>query len=950
VGELDFVTRANQEYVDDLYRRYLADPAAVDARWALFFAGFDLAQGPGGNGRPPAPRVARAAAAAPGGGNGSALAPSPIESVTDAELAAQTRRTGYIPGIYDLVHSFRAFGHFIAKLDPLGGNAEENPHLTEALARFRPDDMSRVIEGAGGFKGATDPTLGELIARLKTTYCGTFAVQYLHLPQKEHQRWLQAEMGATLNHPVLAREERLEILKSLIAAEEFEQFLHAKYVGHKRFSLEGADALIPLLETAIEGAAAIGVRELIMCMAHRGRLNVLAHTLRKPYDVIMAEFEGAPLPSDVKGDGDVKYHQGFSHDHTTRGGAALHLSLSPNPSHLELVDPVQEGIVRGKQDRTGDRERRRVLSLQIHGDAAFSGQGLVPETLSLSELEHYDTGGTIHIVVDNQVGFTASPHDYRCTPYASDVAGIIHAPVFHVNGDDPEAAVWAARLALGYRDRFRRDAVIDLKCYRRHGHNEVDDPSFTQPLMYEKIAKHPTTRRLYEERLIADGAITREEADRLAAEARGRLEAALLAARAHRPRQAVLTLGGAWEGLERAGADWSAETAVPRATLERIAAACARVPEGFSAHPKLKRLLEARARALEPGARIDWATAEMLAFGSLVLEGTKVRLAGQDSRRGTFSQRHAAWRDVKTDEAYVPLDHIDEAQARFVVIDSMLSEAAVLGFEYGYSWADPWTLTLWEAQFGDFANMAQAIIDVFIAAAESKWQRMSGLVLLLPHGYEGQGPEHSSARLERFLQLCGDDNIQVANLTTPAQYFHALRRQMRRKFRKPLVLMTPKSLLRHELAVSSGTDLAEARFARVLDDPAVADRAAVRRVLLCSGKVYYTLVKAREARQRADVAIVRVEELHPLPAQEIGAIVESYARAGEVFWVQEEPWNMGAWNYVEANRRSLTFVARRGLRYVGRKRAASTATGSSKMHQAEEDALVESAFAPAGGE
>jgi 2-oxoglutarate dehydrogenase E1 component len=931
VSDLDFVSRANQDYVDALYRRYLRDPATVDEKWALFFAGFDL--GGGRNGAAHAPR-----------NGGAAVEPAPAPALRP-EPAPAPGAHGYLPGVFDLVHSFRAFGHFAARTNPLIDAPPASPHLDHAIARFREEDLDRTIYGAGGFRGAQDPTLRELIAKLRACYCGTIAVQYLHMPDKRHHVWLEEQIEPTLNRPVISREERIRLLELLIAAEEFELFLQSKYTGHKRFSLEGGESLVPILETVIELSAEDGVRQLIMGMAHRGRLNVLANVLRKPLEVIMAEFEGA-IPEGFQGDGDVKYHMGFSRDHETRRGKPIHLALSPNPSHLELVDPVIEGMVRAKQDRLGDRERGQVISLQIHGDAAFTGQGLVPETLSLSELPAYDTGGTIHIVIDNQVGFTESPRDYRFTPYASDVAQMIHAPVFHANGDDPEACYHAARLALGYRQKFRRDAVLNLICYRRRGHNEVDDPTFTLPVLYEKIAAHPTTRRLYEDRLIADGAIDRAAADALAASVRARLEEALATARKHRPKSAVLTLGGAWKGLSRAGADWSAETAVPRGTLERIARACARAPEGFAIHPKVARLARARERAVcEPGGRMDWATAEMLAFGSLLLEGTGVRLAGQDAGRGTFTQRHAAWYDYTSGARYVPLDHLDPKQARFQVIDTMLSEAAVLGFEYGYSWADPWTLTLWEAQFGDFANNAQALIDVFIAAAESKWQRMSGLVLLLPHGYEGQGPEHSSARLERFLQLCADDNMQVVNLTTPAQYFHALRRQMRRSFRKPLVVMSPKSLLRHEAAVSTTEELAAGRFSTVIDDPRPdLDRAQVSRVILCAGKIYYTLAGAREERGRRDVAIVRVEQLYPFPGTEIAAALAACPAARDVVWAQEEPWNMGAWHFVEARLRPL-LPPGRTLRYVGREEAASPATGSMKMHQAEEEALQEQAFA-----
>jgi 2-oxoglutarate dehydrogenase E1 component len=877
-----------------------------------------------------------------------AIAPRPAaeaEVVGAGSVAGSTEPP--IRGVFDVVHSVRELGHYEARLDPLGGDPPRNQLLEESEARVRASGLDRVTVTGGGFRGGVGITVRELLERLRATYCGTLGVQYLEVPVKEQREWLQERMEPTLNQPALEREERLELLRELVAAEEFERFLHTKYVGAKRFSLEGGESLIPLLETVIEDAAASGVRELIMGMAHRGRLNVLAHTLRKPLEMILAEFEGAPLPKEFTGASDVKYHLGFSHDHRTRRGHAIHLSLSPNPSHLEHVDPVVEGIVRAKQDRTGDAERRAVVPLLIHGDAAFQGQGVVPETLALSELESYRTGGTIHVIVNNNIGFTAPPPAYRFTPYASDLARYIHAPVFHVNGDDPEAAIQAARLAMGFRERFRKDVIVDLMCYRRHGHNEIDDPTFTQPVLYKRIAAHKTTRALYEERLLGEGAASVEEIAAITKGERARLEAALEVARKTRPVQAVFTLGGAWKGLARAGADWGAETRVPLETLERIARGATAAPEGFHVHPKIQRLFEARRRMAAPGGRVDWSTAEMLAFGSLVLEGTHVRLTGQDVGRGTFSQRHAALRDVETDERLVPLDRLAANQARFEVIETMLSEEAVLGFEYGYSWADPWTLVLWEAQFGDFANVAQAMIDVFIAAAESKWQRMSGLVLLLPHGYEGQGPEHSSARLERFLQLSAEGNLQVVNLTTPAQYFHALRRQMRRSFRKPLIVMSPKSLLRNERATSPVEDLASGRFETVLDDPGPVDRGAVRRVLLASGKVSYALERARAERQIRDVAIVRVEQLYPFPQDEIGRALAQYPSAREVAWTQEEPRNMGAWRFVHDRLGAAIGQALggpRALRYVGRPEAASPATGSAAVHEAEEKAILSEAF------
>jgi 2-oxoglutarate dehydrogenase E1 component len=682
------------------------------------------------------------------------------------------------------------------------------------------------------------------------------------------------------------------------------------------------------------------------------------NVLRKPYEMVLSEFEGSLLAREATGDGDVKYHLGYSRDHTTRAGHRVHLSLSPNPSHLEAVDPVIEGMVRAKQTHLGDEARKRVVPVLMHGDASFTGQGVVAETLWLSELENYRTGGTIHIIVNNQIGFTTCPRDFRFTPYASDVAKIIQAPVFHVNGDDPEAAVQAARLAIAFRQQFKKDVFIDLISYRRHGHNELDDPTFTQPMMYREIAAHPSPLTQYRERLVAATTVTADDADRRAAEFRDMLGDAQSYARDFMPRQQIFVFGGLWKGLGWAGDDWSADTAVPAETLREVADAFTRIPDGFHPHPKVLRTMEARVAMVREGGntggQIDWGCGEALAFGSVVLEGTAVRLSGQDTARGTFSHRHAVLHDVEDGSLWVPLAHIRPTQAPFVVIDSMLSEYACLGFEFGFSTADPSKLVVWEAQFGDFANEAQVVIDQFIASSESKWQRMSGLVLLLPHGYEGQGPEHSSARLERFLQLCAEDNMQVCNMTTPAQYFHALRRQLHRKFRKPLVIMSTKSLLRHKLAVSSLRDFTDGRFQPVLDDVALAgapeaemtlDAGRVRRVLLCSGKIYYALLAGRRERSADATALVRVEQLYPFPRKELEAILAGYPNAEQLYWVQEEPANMGALRFVEPLLRSL--AGARTLTCVARDAAASPATGSYKIHQAEEAELVNRAFARA---
>lgn len=907
---LDFLLRANPEYIDKLYQQYRRDPQSVDPSWALFFAGFEVARS---QPQPPGVRV--------------------------EEGVVSTRQIG----VYNLIHSYREIGHLIANLDPLGHNSTSHPLLEPAEFGFSSEELDRIVVETPTLKGFTRGTLREVIDRLRAIYCGTLGVEYMDTDDKDQRIWLQERMEPCLNRPDLSADDRKYVLYRITQAEGFEQFLQVKYLGQKRFSLEGAEALIPLLDALVEESVLHGVEEIVMGMAHRGRLNVLAHVLRKPYEMIFAEFEGTRLPPHVPGDGDVKYHLGYSKDLTTRSGHKVHLSLCSNPSHLEAIDPVVEGIVRGKQHYMGDVEGRRVQPVVIHGDAAFCGQGIVAETLALSALGEYRTGGTIHIIVNNQIGFTTSPEDYRPTRYPTDIGKFLHAPVFHVNADDPEAAIQAARLAAGFRARFKKDVFIDLVCYRRHGHNETDDPTFTQPVLYREIQQHPTVRTLYSEKLLREGIVTRAELDQQAASLRETLEDALNYARDFMPRQQVFVFGGVWKGMRWAGDDWSANTAVSRQVLEAIAQSVQRVPDGFAIHPKVRKLYEQRAEMLRGEGEVDWACAEMLAFGSLLLEGAHVRLAGQDSGRGTFSQRHAVWYDTVTGKKYVPLNALSDSQGRFTVVDTMLSELAVLGFEYGFSSADPRNLVLWEAQFGDFSNNAQVIIDQFISSAESKWQKMSGLVLLLPHGYEGQGPEHSSARLERYLQLCAENNMQVCNLTTPAQYFHALRRQMHRNFRKPLVLMTPKSLLRHKLCVSPVKEFTEGSFRTVLGDVDPIEPSKVRRVILCSGKIFYDLLVARRERDIDDIAFVRVEQLYPFPEKELQAMIEGYPPRCEIMWAQEEPWNMGAWP--DMFRRLLRIVGtERPILYAGRRAAASPATGSYKVHQSEEQELINAAL------
>ena len=925
----DFANISNADYVDDLYRKYQADPSSVGDDWRLFFAGFDLAGG----------AARREGAAAP-------ATTARVESIEEARKAGR-RGIAVQPtvGVFDLIHSYRELGHLIADLDPLGENQTSHPLLELSQFGLGEGDLARVFD-TPSFRGKSVARLGELLDLLRDTYCGTVAVEYMYIQNKEQREWIQDRIEPSRNKPALGEQERLEILGQLLRANLFEQFLHRKYVGAKRFSLEGGETLVPLLHQVVEESGRSGVREIVMGMPHRGRLNVLAHILGKPYEMIFSEFEGNFLPDSIQGDGDVKYHLGYSRDHRTGAGTDIHISLLFNPSHLEAINPVAEGIVAGKQHYLADHECRQVLPVLMHGDAAFMGQGLVMETLALSELAGFRTGGTIHVIVNNQVGFTTSPKDYRFTRYPTELAKLISAPVIHANGDDPEAVVQAGRLAAEFRSHFREDVLIDLVCYRRHGHNELDDPTFTQPLMYQKIAKMPPVSRVYADRLVREGVTSEAGVAAMVDGIETEFNKALEYARDYMPRQQVFSFGGSWKGMTWAGEDWSASTRVRGPVLGEVVEKLRVLPPGFSPHPKIKRLYAERAQMIETGTAIDWGCGEMLAMGTLLLEGTTVRVSGQDSGRGTFSHRQAALYDMKTGERLVPLDRMTPSQGRFYLIDSNLSEAGVLGFEYGFASADPRNLVVWEAQFGDFVNGAQVIIDQFIASAESKWQRMNGIVMLLPHGYEGQGPEHSSARLERFLNLCAEQNIQVCNLTSPAQLFHALRRQVRRSFRKPLVIMSPKSMLRNKLCVSTIEEFTDHDFRSVLDETGDIDPAHVRRVLLCSGKVCYDLVAGREERNLHDIAIVRVEQLYPFPLPELREILARYPQNAEVYWVQEEPKNMGAWRFI-FDRNHMLLDDGRMLTYVGRDAASSPATGSYRKHQEELRQIVDEALRPA---
>jgi 2-oxoglutarate dehydrogenase E1 component len=909
----------NAAWVEELRERYAVDPASVDPCWADHFGASEPAAEPAGEPEP----EAREADEGP------------------AALADKHAR------VLRLIHAYRARGHRIADTDPLGGISTCFPELDPGHYGFGDADLARPYL-AGDLPGGPVQTLGQILERLRATYCRKVGVEYTHMQDPGQKDWIRSRVEKSQNVTALSPLDCLRTLEKLAAAELFERFLHTKFVGQKRFSLEGAESLIPLLDVLVEDSAVHGTREIVFGMAHRGRLNVLSNILGKSLESIFSEFEDSPLIDSPFGSGDVKYHKGFSNDRHTGSGRVVHLSLTANPSHLEAVDPVVEGRARAKQMRLGDHEGAAVVPVLIHGDAAFAGQGIVAETLNLSKLAGYSTGGTIHVVVNNQIGFTTTPSEARSTLYCTDVAKMIQAPILHVNGDDPEAVVHCAKLALAYRARFRGDVVIDLVCYRRHGHNEGDEPSFTQPLLYERIRSRAPVWTGYGASLIERRVLSHEQVEEIEVDLHGQLARALeqIETRPPGPDEPYEPYGP-WTGYSRTFDGEDPETGVAIEELARLSERITELPEGFEVHPKLAKLLARRRKVIPEGGAVDWGLAEALAFGSLLLEGRGVRLSGQDCTRGTFSHRHAGVVDQRTGQEYLPLAHLSPSQGRFEVYDSLLSEAAVLGFEYGYSLADPETLVLWEAQFGDFANGAQVIIDQFITSAHVKWQRMSGLVMLLPHGYEGQGPEHSSARIERYLQSCADDNLQVVNCTTPAQYFHVLRRQMARRWRTPLVAFTPKSLLRLPRATSPGEDLVRGRFRPVIADPLAADAGAVRRIVLCSGKVYFDLLAERARRWGegpAPVALVRVEQLYPWPESELARVVADHPAAGTVTWCQEEPANMGGWTFVRERVQSLLRPGQR-LAYAGRREAASPAAGSPRIHAAEQAALVASALA-----
>ena len=968
-----FMQGHNAAYLEQMYARYANDPAAVDESWQTYFKAMGddevsvkrEAAGPSWarTDWPPVPGDDLTQAL-----TGEWAAPAEVKAAGD-KISAKAQEKGVkvsdeqikravLDSIRALmiIRAYRIRGHLVADLDPLGmRETTPHPELDPKSYGFTEADMDRPIF-IDKVLGLDMATMREILDIVKRTYCGTFALQYMHISDPEQAGWLKERIEGLGKEVQFTREGRRAILNKMVEAEGFEKFLHVKYMGTKRFGLDGGESLIPAMEQIIKRGGALGVRDIVIGMPHRGRLSVLANVMQKPYRAIFNEFQGGSFkPEDVDGSGDVKYHLGASSDREFDDNS-VHLSLTANPSHLEAVNPVVLGKVRAKQDQHNDKERTSVMPILLHGDAAFAGQGVVAECFALSGLRGHKAGGTMHIVVNNQIGFTTAPHFSRSSPYPTDNALVVEAPIFHVNGDDPEAVVHAAKVATEYRQKFHKDVVIDIFCYRRFGHNEGDEPMFTNPVMYKKIKKQKTTLTLYTERLVKDGLIPEGEIEDMKAAFQAHLNEEFEAGKEYRPNKADW-LDGKWSHLDRMK-DKKYErgkTSIKPETLQEVGRAISSVPEGFPVHRTVERLMEAKKQMLDTGTGFDWATAEALAFGSLLAEGYPVRLSGQDSTRGTFSQRHSGLVNQETEERFYPLNNVRAGQAQYEVIDSMLSEYAVLGFEYGYSLAEPNALVMWEAQFGDFANGAQIMFDQFVSSGESKWLRMSGLVCLLPHGFEGQGPEHSSARLERFLQMCGQDNWIVANCTTPANYFHILRRQIHRDFRKPLILMTPKSLLRHKLAVSKAEEFtAGSSFHRVLWDDAqmgnsstklVADD-KIKRVVMCSGKVYYDLLEERDARGIDDVYLLRFEQFYPFPAQSAVKELERFQNA-EMVWCQEEPKNQGAWTFIEPN---IEWVLGRikakhpRPQYVGRATSASPATGLASQHKAQQAALVDEAL------
>jgi 2-oxoglutarate dehydrogenase E1 component len=958
--QTSFLFGANAPFIEELYARYLEDPATVDADWRTFFEALGeeknavLAENRGASWAPNGVRVIGAAEIdAPRtpanrnvkGGNGVATA---LAGKTEVEIRAAAFDTSRA---FLLIRSYRIRGHLEADLDPLQLTKHVlHRELDPATYGFGEADWDRPILIFGSLGLGEAATLRQIWERLRKTYCGHIGVEYMHISDPDQKAWIQERIEHIENHTEFTVEGRKMILQRVVEAEGLEKYLGIKFVGTKRFGLDGGESMIPGVEQVLKRGGQLGIKDVVIGMPHRGRLNTLVHIMHKSYTALFSEFQGrSSQPEEMRGSGDVKYHLGASADREFDGNT-IHLSLAPNPSHLEAVNPVVLGKARAKQDQRHDADRSQVMAILMHGDAAFAGQGLVAESLDLSDLGGYRIGGTIHFVVNNQIGFTTLPTYSRSGPYCTEIAKIVQAPILHVNGDDPEAVVHVARIATEFRQHFKRDIVIDMFCYRRYGHNESDEPMFTQPHMYKEIGGHKTVKEVYAAHLEAEGVVTAQDVAAMDAELRAKLDKALEAATNYKPNKADW-LEGKWAGFTEAPGeeDRKGTTAVELDKLLAVGHAVSEPPKGFDLNRKIARQLQEKRKTIDTGKDIDWATGEALAWGTLLAEGTPVRLSGQDSGRGTFSQRHSVLVDQSTEAKYIPLNNVAAGQAHFEVIDSPLNEAGVLGFEYGYSSAEPNALVLWEAQFGDFANGAQVIIDQFICSGESKWLRMNGLVMLLPHGYEGQGPEHSSARLERYLQLSAEDNWQVVNPTTPANYFHALRRQVRRSFRKPLVVMTPKSLLRHKECVSTLADFGPgSSFRRILaETDTIAEGAKVRRVILCSGKVYFDLVAERRKRKIDDIAILRIEQLYPFPINRLGLRLAHYPNA-EIVWCQEEPENMGAWHFVDRRiERALAGHTTRSTRptYIGRPEAASPATGSARTHLKEQADLVDRALA-----
>ena len=929
----------NAAFIEDLYERYLKDPESVDLAWR---ERFDAMRQEAANEAPdeaPAVEVAHG----PVRENFLRLAQESrsrarAKSTERLEPAAAEKQSA----VLRLINAYRYRGHQVADIDPIRlRDKPKIPDLDPAYHNLGPDDMDLVFH-TGSLYAPDRMPLREIISMVEQVYCGPVGSEYMHITNTQEKRWIQKRLEGYRAIPELDNQDRRWLLSLLTAAEGIEKYLHQRYVGQKRFSLEGGEALIPLLDELIQRAGRKGQKELVIGMAHRGRLNVLTNIFGKPPQDIFDEFEGRVHMDWRKQAGDVKYHMGFATDVDTPGGV-VHLALGFNPSHLEIINPVIEGSVRARQRRRRDKTGDLVLPVLIHGDAAFAGQGVVMETLQLSQTRSYSTGGTVHIVINNQIGFTTShPLDARSTLYCTDVAKMVQAPVFHVNGDDPEAVIFVTRMALDFRNQFHKDVIIDLICYRRLGHNEADEPSVTQPMMYKKITARPTSRAVYAERLQESGVVSKDEAEEMVTDYRESIQEGVVVAR-----PVLCGLDNAykvdWSKCANTTWDQGAETGVPLDKLKEVSEALLRLPEGFEMHPRVGKVWDERRKMAQGDQLINWGFAENMAYATLVDAGIPVRLSGQDCGRGTFVHRHAKVHDQATGEAYTPLQHIAEHQGAFIAIDSILSEEAVLGFEYGFSTAEPDGLTLWEAQFGDFANGAQVVIDQFISSAGTKWGLCCGLVMLLPHGLEGQGAEHSSARLERYLQLCAEHNIQVCVPTSPAQMFHLLRRQMVRNYRKPLVVMTPKSLLRHRLAVSSLDELTQGQFQNVIPESDPIDPAGVARVVFCSGKVYYDLLEARRARGVTDVALVRIEQLYPFPKEEFAAVLAQYPDTEEVIWCQEEAQNQGAWDQIKHRFHNLIQDGKRP-NYVGRPSSAAPAVGHRAAHVEQHERLIDEAL------